>query len=198
MARDGAAQRGNVLVFYAVLLAYALYNFADGRVMHMADFGEKVVLDLKIEAANKPAYDFTVHGKVRGGAELVDGPCVFDFHFTIHMCGIYKLGVVDHVCQLEYKRHGEAHCGIGDEVAGQRRTNTGHVNGNGQVKHDVKHFRGPKDNMLLHGEMLHGRAVDVFFEVFLEIGEQCPQHRRNGVQGHHVNVLVLVRRFPGL
>ena len=81
----------------------------DGWVVDVADVGEKVVFDLKVETADKVGAELAFCGEVGGGFELVDGPGVFDFALGV---AEGELNLFDDVGELEDKRDEQAACKV--------------------------------------------------------------------------------------
>ena len=91
----------------AIFLGSSLHDRGDFGVMDMANIGEEVMLDLKIESADIPVEQVVVASEIGGGIELVDDPVGLDDAFGI--CG----GLGDafyHMRQLEDHTQDEATC----------------------------------------------------------------------------------------
>ena len=79
MRNNGMAHPSELCIFYIKIGTGLFDDFADGRVMHMRNFWEKVVLNLKIQSANQPGNQFIFCSKIGGGKHLVYGPLIFNF-----------------------------------------------------------------------------------------------------------------------
>ena len=73
---------------------------AKGRVIDVADAGEKVVLDLEIQPANEPGERAILAGEIDGRCDLVCGPALF--YFAGVRPGQGKSSRLHTMCQLKH------------------------------------------------------------------------------------------------
>ena len=90
----------------AKLSARSLDDFADRRIVDVANARKQVVLDLEIQAAAVPRRQLAFWRKIHGGLHLVNGPFVVDF--TRIRIRTRKSIVFHDVGELEDGGHGDA------------------------------------------------------------------------------------------
>src|SRR5438045_321650 len=87
-----------------------------GRIVHAAHFGEEMMLDLIVEAADVPGEETVLWGEIGCRHHLVDKPGVFHGALCI---GLRVVGAFDHMGELEdetkYAARSEGHGEIADQ-----------------------------------------------------------------------------------
>jgi len=169
------------LVFHVVDVAFEADladDLADLRVVYVGDFGEEMVLDLKVEAAEEPGDDLAVGGEVGGGVDLVDGKLVRQ---PVRGVGQGKLGPLDGVGELEDDGEGDTGGECGDRESDERTPDTQTSDGNDEEEAGVQCFSGPELEVFERTHRRHGHGADSFCEIPLVIDLEDP-----GDVDHHV------------
>src|ERR1700712_1726871 len=97
-----------------IFLAGLPDNLADGRIVNVRYFREKMMFDLEIQPAYQPGNNRILRGEIGGGLDLMDSPLVFQFiGFNIS----HRKGRMFHrMRQLKYKaQHKTCHTGENNE-----------------------------------------------------------------------------------
>lgn len=81
MRGDGAQKGWQYMIRQVEFLSGFLYDFGKGGIMYVADLRKQVVLDLIIQATDKPGSDHAVGAKISGIAHLMFRPAMFHFRF---------------------------------------------------------------------------------------------------------------------
>ena len=97
VALQGTCPRAVVVVRHIELTGGFLHDLGNLAVVHVANVGEQMVLNLEVEPADQPTEHAAAIGEVGGGFHLVDGPVVFEATGF----GFDEFCLFDHVCHLE-------------------------------------------------------------------------------------------------
>jgi len=84
-----------------VFLAGLPDDLADGRIMHMRYFREKMMLDLEVQPSDQPGHHGIIRSEIGRRLDLVYRP--FVFQFTGLYIGNGKSSMLDRVRQLKYQ-----------------------------------------------------------------------------------------------
>ena len=78
MRPDRSAHRRVGYIIDAKLLTNFFDDFADGRIVYVANPGKKMMLDLKVQATEIPVRQFVSRREIGSGFHLVNRPFVFN------------------------------------------------------------------------------------------------------------------------
>lgn len=191
---EGRADRGVGAVGDAVVGAGGGDDGGDVGVVHMADLGKKVVLDLEVEAAEVPGGEAVVGGEVDGGLDLVGGPVEGDFVGGGHDEG----GFFDAVGELEDGGEHDPEEELGDEVEDERGGEAVHGDGDHEGPGEEEDLADDEFGAVASAGAGEVGAADLAGAELGEVVEEVPLHRDHAIERPHVEVLPAVQGDVGL
>ena len=173
MGSNSITNPGELDVNQAIFLAGLPDDLADGRIMNVRYFGEKMMLDLKIKSADQPGDNRIAGGEICRCLDLMYRPLVFQF-VGIHI-GDRERRMLDRMRQLKYQAQYKS-CYTGENNEPDHPIRKAQlVNGQYDKEERMNNLESPEDKMVGYRHFLKRHSAHLALKVFLIVQHKDPE-----------------------
>lgn len=174
MRGHGITHPGKFYIRQPIFLASLPDDLADGRIMDMGYFGEKMMFDLEVQSPHQPGNDWVVSGEISRGTDLVYGPFVLQSaRFDI---GDREGGMLYGMCQLEYEAQHEPGDAREYHEADQPVQEPELIDRQENEQEGMDQFKTPEDQVIGKLHFLQRHIAHFVLKIFLVIQHEDPEY----------------------